>query len=98
MLDLGTSFLASVARDPDALALVDGDVRFTYAEWLGKISSLVAAFDRMGLKRGDHLLTALQNSWQAASVHWGLPAGGPSHHPDQLASEGRRTRFLHREL
>jgi 2-furoate---CoA ligase len=29
MLDLGTSFLASVARDPNALALVDGDVRFT---------------------------------------------------------------------
>jgi 2-furoate---CoA ligase len=70
MLDLGTSFLASVARDPDALALVDGDVRLSYAEWLKKISSLVAAFDRIGLKRGDHLLTALQNSWQAATVHW----------------------------
>ena len=69
MLDLGTSFLASVARDPDALALVDGDVRFTYAQWLRKISSLVAAFDRMGLKPGDHVLTALQNNWQAATVH-----------------------------
>ncbi len=30
MLDLGTSFLASVARDPDALAIVDGDVRLSY--------------------------------------------------------------------
>jgi 2-furoate---CoA ligase len=76
MLDLGTSFLASVARDPDALALVDGDVRFTYAEWLRKISSLVAAFDRMGLKPGDHLLTALQNNWQAATVHWACQFAG----------------------
>jgi 2-furoate---CoA ligase len=76
MLDLGTSFLTSVARDPDALALVDGDVRFTYAEWLGKISSLVAAFDRMGLKSGDHLLTALQNTWQAATVHWASQLSG----------------------
>ena len=67
MLDLGTSFLASVARDPDALALVDGDVRLRYAEWLGKISSLVASFDRIGLRPGDHVLTALQNSWQASS-------------------------------
>ena len=34
MLDLGTSFLASVARDPEALAIVDGDVRLTYgASW-----------------------------------------------------------------
>ena len=29
MLDLGTSFIASVARDPDALALVDGDLRLS---------------------------------------------------------------------
>jgi 2-furoate---CoA ligase len=76
MLDLGASFLASVARDPDALALVDGDVRFTYADWLGKISLLVAAFDRMGLKPGDHLLTALQNNWQAATVHWACQLAG----------------------
>src|SRR5262245_44571511 len=31
MLDLGTSFLASVARDPEALAIVDGDVRLSYS-------------------------------------------------------------------
>ena len=31
MLDLGTSFIASVARDPDAIAIVDGDLRLTYA-------------------------------------------------------------------
>src|SRR6185437_12414217 len=76
MLDLGTSFLASTARDPDALALFDGEVRFTYAEWLRKISALVAAFDRIGLKPGDHLLTALQNSWQAATVYWACQLAG----------------------
>jgi 2-furoate---CoA ligase len=76
MLDLGTSFLASVARDPDALALVDGEVRFSYAEWLNRISSLVTAFDRIGLRPGDHLLTALQNTWQAATVHWACQLAG----------------------
>jgi 2-furoate---CoA ligase len=70
MLDLGTSFLTSVARDPDALAIVDGDVRFSYAQWYRRISSLVAAFDRLGLKSGDHLVTVLQNNWQAATIHW----------------------------
>ena len=70
MLDLGSSFLASVARDPDALAIVDGDVRFTYGAWYEKISALVAALDRLGLKAGDHLVTVLQNRWQAASIHW----------------------------
>src|SRR5215475_8845548 len=76
MLDLGTSFLTSVARDPQGLALVDGEVRLSYAEWLTKISSLVGAFDRIGLKPGDHLLTALQNTWQAATLHWACQLAG----------------------
>src|SRR5262249_4657388 len=76
MLDLGTSFLASVARDPQGLALVDGEVRLSYAEWLTRISSLVGAFDRAGLKPGDHLLTALQNTWQAATLHWACQLAG----------------------
>jgi 2-furoate---CoA ligase len=76
MLDLGTSFLASVARDPDALALVDGDVRLSYGEWLKRISSLVTAFERLGLRPGDHLVIALQNNWQAATVHWACQFAG----------------------
>ena len=45
MLDLGLSFLGSVARDPGALAIVDGDVRLSYAQWYRRISALVAGFD-----------------------------------------------------
>src|SRR3954468_8427793 len=70
MLDLGTSFLASVSRDPNALAIVDGGVRLTYAQWYRRISALVAGFDQLGLKPGDHLVTALRNNWQAATIHW----------------------------
>ena len=76
MLDLGTSFLASVARDPRALAIVDGGVRFTYAEWYRRISALVAGFDRLGMKPGDHMVTALQNNWQAATIHWACQFAG----------------------
>jgi 2-furoate---CoA ligase len=45
-------------------------VRLSYARWYRRISALVAAFDRLGLKQGDHLVTALQNNWQAATIHW----------------------------
>jgi len=76
MLDLGTSFLASVVRDPDALALVDGELRLTYAQWYRRISALVAGFDRLGLEPGDHLLTVLQNRWEAATVHWACQFAG----------------------
>jgi 2-furoate---CoA ligase len=76
MLDLGSSFVASVARDPDTLALVDGEVRLTYRQWYGKISSLVASIDRIGLKPGDHVVTVLQNRWEAATLHWACQLAG----------------------
>jgi 2-furoate---CoA ligase len=70
MLDLGLSFVASVARDPQAPAIVDGALRLTYAEWYRRISAVVAGFDALGLKPGDHLVTALTNRWEAATLHW----------------------------
>jgi 2-furoate---CoA ligase len=76
MLDLGNSFRASVERDPDALAIVDDAVRLTYAQWYRRISTLVAGFDAMGLKPGDHLVTLLQNNWEAATLHWACQFAG----------------------
>jgi len=76
MLDLGSSFVASVARDPNAIAIVDGDLRLTYRQWYVKIASVVASFDRIGLKPGDHLITVLQNRWEAATIHWACQLAG----------------------
>lgn len=76
MLDLGTSFLASVERDPEAIAVVDGDLRLTYRQWLARISALVGAFDRLGLRPGDHIVSVLQNRWEAATLHWACQFAG----------------------
>jgi 2-furoate---CoA ligase len=76
MLDLGTSFLASVARDPQALAIVDGGLRLSYRAWYEKISALVAGFDGLELKPGDHLITVLQNRCEAATIHWACQFAG----------------------
>src|SRR5712692_286904 len=76
MLDLGTSFLASAARDPDATAIVDGDLRLSYRDWYRRISALVAGFDALGLAPGDHLVTLLQNRFEAATIHWACQFAG----------------------
>jgi 2-furoate---CoA ligase len=76
MFDLGTSFIASIARDPDALAIVDGDVRLTYAEWYRRISSVVVGLDMLGVKAGDHIVTVLTNRWEAATLHWACQFAG----------------------
>ncbi|MBW3096668.1 AMP-binding protein [Pseudohoeflea coraliihabitans] len=76
MLDLGRSLIASVARMPNALALVDGDVRLSYEAWFSQISALVAGLSDMGLTRGDRILVAMQNNRAAASLHWACQMAG----------------------
>jgi 2-furoate---CoA ligase len=76
MFDLATSFIASIARDPDALAIVDGDVRLTYVEWYRRIASVVVGLDMLGVKAGDHIVTALTNRWEAATLHWACQFAG----------------------
>src|SRR5689334_9669481 len=76
MLDLGLSFLGSVARDPNALAIVDGELRLTYAQWYRRISALVAGLHSLDLRAGDHIVTALQNRWEAATLHWACQFAG----------------------
>jgi 2-furoate---CoA ligase len=93
VLDLGTSFFASVDRDRKALAIVDGDVRLTYRQWYAKISALVAAFDQIGLKPGDHLITVLQNRWQAATIHWACQFAGIIITPVNWRAKGHEIDF-----
>ncbi len=70
MLDLGRSFLSSVERNPHATAIVDGNVRFSYENWMSRISALADGLASLGLKRGDHILVVMQNRWQMATLHW----------------------------
>ena len=70
MLDLGHSFLAAVERSPRATAIVDGELRLSYAEWMSRLAALAGGLARNGLSRGDHLLVVMQNRWQMASLHW----------------------------
>ncbi len=89
MLDLGTSFLASVARDPSALAIVDGDLRLTYRQWYERISALVAAFDDAGLQPGRPSRDAAAEPLGGRDDPLGLPVR--RHHRDaaQLALDRR---------
>src|SRR5262249_47786275 len=76
MLDLGSSFLASVARDPQVVAIVDGDVRLTHAAWYRQVSALIEGFDELELEPGGHLVTVLQNRHEAATIHWARQLAG----------------------
>ncbi|MBI1398250.1 MAG: AMP-binding protein [Betaproteobacteria bacterium] len=70
MLELGHTFLQSVERSPDALALVDGDVRLTYFQWHERVARVVQGLADLGLSRSDHVVVILQNRWEMATLHW----------------------------
>ena len=77
MLDLGTSFIASVARDPDALAhRRRRRAAHLCANGIGASPRVVAGLDALGLKPGDHIVTALQNRQEAATLHWACQFAG----------------------
>ena len=70
MLDLGRTFLQSVERHPDDIAVVDGPLRLTYAQWHMRIRCVASGLKAQGLAPGDHLLVLLQNRWEMATLHW----------------------------
>jgi 2-furoate---CoA ligase len=76
MFDLGRSFLASVERNPRALAIVDDDQRLSYSEWYVEICRVVDGLATQGLRKGDHLAVVLQNGLAMASVHWACQLAG----------------------
>src|SRR5215813_9163304 len=69
-MDLGTAFAVSVKRQPDAVAVVDGERRRTFAQWDAEIRAAAGALARMGLKQGDHLAVVMRNRYEMATLYW----------------------------
>ena len=76
MLDLGATLIACVERDPHRIAMVDGERRFSYEQWLNVVNGLRHGLESLGLRHGEHVVTCLQNRWQAAAVHWACQLAG----------------------
>jgi fatty-acyl-CoA synthase/long-chain acyl-CoA synthetase len=56
---------AHAERTPDALALIEGERRLTWHEFVEKRNRLANALGRLGLARGEHVIIYAQNSLEA---------------------------------
>ena len=64
-LALGTEIWAVADERPDDLAVVDGDVRLTYADLMARADAAASRLvDELGLCRGDRIVVQLANCWQ----------------------------------
>ena len=69
-MNLGEFFRRQVLRDPKAIAVTDGELRRTYAEWYDEIRAVAGGLQARGLKAGDHFVTVLSNRYEMATLHW----------------------------
>ena len=76
MLDLGRTLLQSVERSPHALAIVDGEVALTYAQWHERILRVAGGLESLGLRRGHRIMAVLQNRWEMATLYWACQCSG----------------------
>lgn len=76
MFDLGRSFLAAVERRPQAIAISDGKLKKTYETWFDDIQRASHGLEQLGLTKGDHLVTVMQNRWEMATLHWACQFSG----------------------
>jgi 2-furoate---CoA ligase len=76
MFDLARTFIQAVERNPAQIALVSGDRRVSYESWSKEIGALQRYFSDLGLKRGNRVLTLLQNRHEAATIHWACQSSG----------------------
>jgi len=61
---LGVLLHQAAALRPDAVALVDGQIRLTYAELLGRVGAAAARLAGLGLRPGDRIVNQLPNGWE----------------------------------
>lgn len=76
MLDLGKTYLQTAERCPTRTAIVDGQQRLNYQEWAGKIGAVQNALAECGIRKGDRILSILQNRFEAATLHWACQMAG----------------------
>jgi len=61
---LGSHVWERADRTPARLAVVDGDVRLTYADVVNRADAAATRLSRLGLQVGDRILVQLPNGWE----------------------------------
>jgi 2,3-dihydroxybenzoate-AMP ligase len=89
---LGDLLRESAERTPDTTALVDGELRLTYAELAARADILAARLLDLGLGPGDRIVVQLPNSWEFTVLTWACLRAGivpvmalPAHRRLELA-------------
>lgn len=76
IMNLWLSLNKAASLFPKKEAIIDGKVRFTYAELENRIARLVGAFHELGLKKGDVVAIASPNCHQYMEAYYACGVSG----------------------
>ncbi|GAB3975274.1 (2,3-dihydroxybenzoyl)adenylate synthase [Actinoallomurus acanthiterrae] len=89
---LGDLLRERADRSPEAIALVDGEVRLTYAELADRGDAAAVRLRGLGLAAGDRIVVQLGNGWEFTVLTWACLRAGivpvmalPAHRRAELA-------------
>jgi fatty-acyl-CoA synthase len=60
----------------DRVAVIDGEERYTYAEFLERAQKLAGALRRLGVQQGDRVAVLAPNTHVLLEAHYGVPMAG----------------------
>ena len=99
-MNLALSLAYAAERHPEHEALVDGDVRLTYAALRERAARLARGLESLGLARGDRLAAVLTNRHETVELYWASQWLGAVFVPLSCRAAGHRRRdgaILNRE-
>lgn len=70
-MHLAQYFVRAVKRFPEATAVVDDQVRWSYRNLYQEVSTVAANVQQLGVKQGDHVLVVLKNHRENLLIYWG---------------------------
>jgi 2,3-dihydroxybenzoate-AMP ligase len=73
---LGDLLRAAADRAPDAVAVIDGAVRLTYAQLADRADAAAGRLFDLGLRGGDRIVVQLPNGWEFAVLTWACLRAG----------------------
>ena len=70
-MNLALSLLYAAERTPDAEALVENDVRFTYAQLRERAARVATGLEARGVGRSDKVAAVVRNRHESVLLYWG---------------------------
>jgi 2-furoate---CoA ligase len=69
-MHLAQYFVQAVKRFPEATAVVDDQVRWSYRNLYQEVSTVAANVQQLGVQQGDHVLVVLKNHRENLLIYW----------------------------